>query len=287
MASAQVSNDNKGNTSNKKLSDPWSNQILWNNLVKNKTHASFSVKINNVLPKFTFIIHGKFKSSQQLKGNFFHPSYVEIKESSTAKLIQKIENKGRFDNNGDGYSESDFASADFVQMVDLNQDGYLDLRILYNTGATGNNWYATFLYDPANGRFKYHEALSRLSAVTVDQKSKLIKTYWRNGWCYEFKEYFRLEKNGRLILKKVEWTEIDNLKEEAGCFKFTAVPRDTKTLDLLGCTFYTTDYNKFRKILHKKVKVTKKEELSGSLDGKERGVMENPADKFPGSVYPK
>lgn len=266
IASAQVSNNSKSNTASKKSPEPWSNEILWKNLVENQNRASFSAKIKKTLPKFTFTIHGKFKYSDQPQGNFFHPSYVEIKDSSTAKVVQKIENKGRFDNNGYGYDEFDFASVGFVQMIDLNQDGYLDLRILYNAGATGNNWYATFLYDPDIGRFKYHEALSRLSAVNVDRKSKLIKTYWRNGGCYEFREYFSLEKNFRLSLQKVEWTEIDNTKEESGCLKFTAIPRGTKTIDFLGGAFYSTDYDRFRKMLHTKVKVIKKEELSGILD---------------------
>jgi hypothetical protein len=269
MSSAQSLPDNRSNNmASNKSPKPWSNEILWKNLVENQSRASFSMKINKNLPKFTFTIHGKFKYSEQPQGNFFHPSYIEIKDSSNTKTIQKIENRGRFDNNGVGYDQFDFASIGFVYMIDLNQDGYLDLRILYNAGATGNNWYATFLYDPDMGRFKYHKALSLLSAVTVDEKSKLINTYSRNGWCYEFSEYFRLDKNDSMILKKVEWTEIDNSKEEAGCLKLTAIPRDTKAIDSLGYTFYTTDYDKFRKMLFKKVKVIKKEKITGSLGGK-------------------
>jgi len=38
-------------------------------------------------------------------------------------------------------------------------------------------------------------------------------------------------------------------------------------------------------MLKKKVKVVKKEEILGSLDEKERGVMGNPVDTFTGSVY--
>jgi len=263
-----------------KSPDPWSNEILWKQLIDNQTRATFSVKINNSLPKFTFTIHGKFKYSKQPQGNFFHPSYIEIKDPSNAKTIQKIENKGNFDNNGDGYDRLDLEFADFVQMVDLNQDGYLDLRILRNTGATGNNWYATFLYHPDIGQFKYHKALSRLSAVTVDHKSKLIKTYWRKGGCDEFREYFSLGKNGILILEKIEWTELDNTMEEPGCLKFTAIPRDTRMLDRLGETFYRGD-DKFAKILRTKLIVVRKEDLRENLDGKKRGILGTPVDRKP------
>lgn len=265
----------------KKSPDPWSNPILWKNLVENQTHASFSVKINDTLQEFTFIMHGKFKYRRQLKGNYFHPTYVEIIESSTTKILQKIENKGRFDNDGDGYDKLDLEFADFVQMVDLNQDGYLDLRILYSTGATGNNWYETFVYDPAIWQFKFHEALSRLSAVTVDQESKLIKTYWRDGGCNEFREYFHLEKTGTLILVKVEWTEMDVINSSTGCFKFIAIPKDTRMLDRLGYAFFNTRHDKFAKMLQNKVKVVRKEEFKGSLDGKKRSILGTPLDREP------
>ncbi len=282
MSSEKVTPENKiKNTASKKPPDPWSNEILWKNLVENQTHASFSVKINDTLPEFTFIMHGKFKCSRQLKGNYFHPSFVEIIDLSNSKIIQKIENKGRFDNVGDGFDELDLAFADLVQMVDLNQDGYLDLRILHDTGATGNNFYATFLYDPVIGQFRFHETLSLLSAVTVDQKSNLITTYWRNHGCDEFREYFHLEKTGTLILEKVEWTEMDVIHSETGCYKFTAIPRDTRMLDRLGYVFFNTRHDKFAKMLHTKVKVVKKEEFRGRLDGKQQTILGTPVDREP------
>jgi hypothetical protein len=282
IPSEKVSPESKSNkVENKKSPDPWSNEILWKNIVESGTRASFAVKINNALPEFTFIMYGKFKYSKRPQGNYFHPSSVEIVDSSTSKIIQKIDNKGRFDNNGDGYDRLDLEFADFVQIIDLNQDGYLDLRILHSTGATGNNWYATFLYDPAIWQFKFHEALSRLSAVTVDQDSKLIKTYWRDGGCNEFREYFHLGKTGRLTLEKVEWTEMDNINSSTGCFKFIAIPRGTRILDRLGDAFYNTDNDKFAKMLHTKVKVVRKEEFRGSLDGKKRGILGTPVDREP------
>ena len=252
--------------------EPWSNSILWGNLVKNGSHASFSVKISDKLPEFKFSLHGEFKDKD------FHPSYVEIINSSNSRVIQKIEIKDLFNNYGRVFSGPDLFLADLVQLVDLNNDGYLDLRILFETGGTGNNWYVTYIYEPELRRFKYHETLSLLSAVTVDQDSKLIKTYWRIGWCTEFREYFKLMKNGRLILKKVEWTERDNINAQSSCLKITAVPLDN-TITYHGHFFYTTEEKEFAKLFRKTVRVVKKEELKGSMDGRSRGPLGTPLDR--------
>jgi hypothetical protein len=221
--------------------------------------VKINVKINDKLPAFNFSLHGEVK--EQFKDISFYPSYVEIINSSNLKVIQKIESKDHFDSDVHyGFSDDDLVFADLMQLVDLNFDGYLDLRILSSTGATGNNWYATYIYEPELRRFNYHEILSVLSAVTVDPDSKLIKTYWRGGWCTEFREYFKLMKNGRLILKKVEWTESDQINTKNGCIKIAAVPLDN-TIFYFGYAFYHMEEKKFAKLLHENVRIIKKEEF--------------------------
>jgi len=49
---------------------------------------------------------------------------------------------------------------DFVEAVDLNADGWLDLMVMIWWGATGNTGYDVFLYDPAARRFARSAALS-------------------------------------------------------------------------------------------------------------------------------
>jgi len=244
--------------------DPWSDTVLWKNLVKTGTHTLFSVKINDKLPAFNFSLHGEVKDKK------FYPSYVEIINLSNLKVIQKIESKDHFNSDFHyGFSDDDFSHADLMYLVDLNGDGYLDLRILSATGATGMNWYATYIYEPELRRFKYHEILSALSAVTVDPDSKMIKTFWHMCACDEFREYFKLMKNGRLILKKLEWTERDYSfnppKTQSGCFKITGVPHDSSITYFGYCSIYMED-KAFAKVLRENVRIIKKEEWEGSLN---------------------
>ena len=253
--------------------DPWDDTVLWKNLVKTGSLTMFSGKVNDKLPEFKFSLHG------EVKGEKFYPSYVEIINLSNSKVIQKIENKEEFNNEGYGFLEIELFTADLMQLVDLNFDGYLDLRILRSTGATGNNFYATYIYKPELKRFEYHLGLSGLSAVTVDPDSKLIKTYWRFVSCDEFREYFKLMKNGRLILKKVEWTEVDQINTQSGCIKITAVPRDNTICYFGYCSLFMED-EAFAKMLREKVRIIKKEEWEGSLDGRDRGPGGNPLDLF-------
>lgn len=257
----------------KEGSNSWSSAALWDSLFQSKSSASFSSKINDKLPELKFTINGSFNG--KFKGKYFYPSYVEIRDTANGKIVQNLRAKGNFDNHGDGFSEIDFFLAEFIQLIDLNGDGYLDLRILFNTGATGNNWYATYIYDPRTKRFKYHDELSLLSGIAFDPASGIIKTYWRGGWCAECSEDFRLDKNDRLILKKLEWTEIDRIDSKTGCFMYTGVPRNKYAVNL-GYAFHNMDYSRFEKYISKRVKILSKEELAGSLDGRRRGPLGTP-----------
>jgi hypothetical protein len=72
-----------------------------------------------------------------------------------------------------------------LEAIDLNFDGYNDLRILNNEGATGNNWYDTWLYNQKTKTFVKNQFLSQNSSVMVDTLSKKILTHYRAGACEE------------------------------------------------------------------------------------------------------
>jgi hypothetical protein len=100
----------------------------------------------------------------------------------------------------------------------------------------------------------------------------------RGGFCNEFREYFTMTKDGRLLVNKVEWSERNNEKYESMCGKITGIPRDKKTT-YLGYAFYNMGESKFPKFVRKKVKIIKEEELKGHLDERERGLGGTPYTK--------
>jgi len=226
--------------------------------------VSFKEKLNKNGPELRFDMHGKFKNDHLYQG------HVEIFNTSNSKRIQKlIINK----NYADAHFEWDIENFEFnghqVQLVDINFDGYLDLRFLDNEGATGNNWYASYLYDPKRGKYIFNRQMSSQSGLAVDSKNKQLLTYNRCGACLEFIKYYKYLK-GHYILSKIEWTEMDTTKEP-DCFKITGIPkvRDIVINEGRMCDPAFSDY------IEKRVKILKREGLVGSLDGRQRGVLGN------------
>jgi hypothetical protein len=103
----------------------------------------------------------------------------------------------------------------------------------------------------------------------------VIKTYWRGGWCVECREYFSLNKSGGLILDRLEWTEVDRVNTDSGCLVVTAIPKDKNAVHL-GYAFYNMHQSKFEKYIRNRVRIVSKGELTGSLDGRVRGIMGTP-----------
>jgi hypothetical protein len=247
----------------------WSNTVLWNGFSETNS-AAFKVRINEKLPESHFKIIGK------IRADVFLPHHVEITQASNGQLIQRLTAKKRFDNHGEGWSTKwDINLAELVQVVDLNADGYLDLRLLYNTGVTGNNWYASYIFDPASYKFKYHDQLSEMSDVRVYAAGKIM-TYERSGWCSEYREYYKFV-GSKLTLEKAEWTQMsrDMIKDEPICHKMTGMPLHENirvNLEKVFDAYEPTSY------LRKKFKIVSKELLHGSLDERSRGTLGNVID---------
>jgi hypothetical protein len=224
--------------------------------------VSFTERLSKKGPELRFDMYGKFKNGDLYEG------YIKVFDTSNGRQIQKIIINNNFP---DGHFSWDINSFEYndhtVQLVDINFDGYLDLRLLDNEGATGNNWYATYLYDPRLKKFKYHKQLSSLSGVNVDDDSRQIITYERNGWCAENREYYKIVKD-RLILTKAEWTEMDRTRDkevgEPACFKYTGKPRNSNIKIDPSKVFYNENTTSY---MRKRMIDIKEEVLKGSLDG--------------------
>ena len=218
---------------------------------KSDTPQQISVKIGKELPEYTFTFHGKWIRKLKTEYDYFYLSHIEVTDSSSAKVIQKIGHKKEFSGH--------------VDVLDLNQDGYLDLMVMTDYWLMGRYWVEVHIFQPESMKFKHHPVLSKLGSVKLDEDSKLIQTYWREMDCDEFSEYFSMNKDGTLVLERVAWTEMNN-KSSTRCFKFTAVPRGDQNITYLGRKYVSIKAKQFARLLHQKVKVIKKEECFGRID---------------------
>jgi len=118
--------------------------------------------INQKLPIFTFHFIGQEDNSL---GN------IEITEGDSKKVIQTITSTTSY---GSTLSEAEKTLA----LVDTNFDGYQDLQILNNCGATGNCSYDFYIYNPIKNLFVRNSFLSGLGTPSFDETKKQITTSW-------------------------------------------------------------------------------------------------------------
>ena len=119
--------------------------------------------IDPKLPIFTFRIAGQPDNSF---GN------IEVSEGTSTAIIQTIQNETEPWDPTSGNPEA------MLTIVDANFDGYGDLSVLNNCGATGNCSYNFYLYDPTTAQFVYNSFLSDLGTPSFDEAKKQVVTSW-------------------------------------------------------------------------------------------------------------
>jgi hypothetical protein len=118
--------------------------------------------INSNLPLFTFHFAGQADNSF---GN------LDITEKTSSQVIQTIENTT------DPGLIMPATTKDLLRAVDANFDGYRDLQLLSNCGATGNCSYDFYLYDPKTKQFVHNDFLTSLTTPSFDAAKKQVTTH--------------------------------------------------------------------------------------------------------------
>ena len=118
-----------------------------------------------------------------------------------------------------GMGEPPYKDAQYFQALDLNFDGYKDIRIMTSWGATGNTVYKNWLYEPKFESFDHSPALDALSSPTPDPKRRVITTRSNGGmagciYTIQTYDYF----NGQL---RLIWEESQVYKESTKSFEKT------------------------------------------------------------------
>lgn len=157
-------------------------------------------RIGPDLPLFNFHFLGK---SDNTLGE------LKITDELSTTVVQTIE---QYTDWGMVSSVSEIEQ-NLLTPVDANFDGYKDLQILSNCGATGNCSYDFFLYDPVTKQFVHNEFLSNnLCSPTFDAKKKQITTH-SNGSASDWEaDTYRYE-NGSYTLIRQEISTWDRKAE--------------------------------------------------------------------------
>lgn len=95
--------------------------------------------------------------------------------------------------------------SDFLQGVDLNRDGWMDVKVSMFWGATGNRAVDVFMFDPARDRFVRDTVLSGESHVRPLDGEPCVRTGWvfgHAGMLHSYAEYCWLD--GRWTIR---WSE--------------------------------------------------------------------------------
>ena len=137
--------------------------------------------------------------------NMFFPKTLEL--SGTIEQTIAIPNNCLCEWNGTGQ-----AVLHNIKFEDLNFDGYRDLRVFDNAGATGNRWDVIWLYDQETKQYVYSDELSGLSALRLGEEPLTLQSFESQGWCSRQWTTFAWQE-GELVPIKARYTEVD---EETG-----------------------------------------------------------------------
>lgn len=102
-----------------------------------------------------------------------HVRAIEIRRTGTAEPVQRI----------DGLATDTpwSASAPGLQLLDMNFDGYTDMRLIDGRPAGPNVPYLNWLYEPAGNRFTASPALDAITAPRFDAVAREVHSDWRDG----------------------------------------------------------------------------------------------------------
>jgi hypothetical protein len=113
-----------------------------------------------------------------------------ILDGNSRDTIQVIEDY----HDGIDFPEEDSEDEKAVEFVDVNFDGYLDLKVLDNQGNTTNVSYKLWIFNPQRKVFEYDEQISELLGCnpSIDPSSKTFTTggvLGCVGMCYSWNTY--------------------------------------------------------------------------------------------------
>jgi hypothetical protein len=165
--------------------------------------GSFIVSVAPNLPRVTFRIIPDVQPNDQFGNATSTIRDVEVFSGDSLEPMQHLTGCEWFG------MEAPPRGEEWFRAVDFNFDGYQDIYIMMDWGATGNNQGCIWLYDPETRRFNYSKEFSELGTFTLDRQHKTIIT-WANGGMaggVHSTEKYKIAENHPVLIydEKQEW----------------------------------------------------------------------------------
>ena len=134
------------------------------------TRPTVSARIHPSLEAFTFTL---IADGPAEPGALLHVTAIEVRRGAQTESLQTI----------DGLDTQTPVPADgpVLGILDMNFDGYQDIRLVESQPAGPNVPYVNWLFDPASGRFAASPALNAIVAPAFDPARREIRSEWRDG----------------------------------------------------------------------------------------------------------
>jgi len=137
--------------------------------------AMFKFKIAPDLPEFTFKVIPEPYPQDKYGNPHTTVREVQVFRGDSKQPLQSLE-----DCEWEGM-EAPPRGSDWFRAEDMNFDGYNDIYVLTNWGATGNELGCVWLYDPKSSHFVFSKEFSELGRLTLNPATKTIATHSNGG----------------------------------------------------------------------------------------------------------
>jgi hypothetical protein len=155
------------------------------------SQPTYRFRIHAELPEFTFTLVGDPVSESK---DLLHVKKIEVRRGASSAPIQVIE----------GLDTATPISSNLpaLAVLDMNFDGYADIRLVESQPAGPNIPYLNWLFDPGSGRFVESPALNAITSPQFDPATREIRSNWRDGATRYGTDVYVVEKDGPVLVRK-------------------------------------------------------------------------------------
>lgn len=148
-------------------------------------------RVHSALSEFTFTLIADGASNP---GDILRVKRIEIGLGRTAEPFQVI----------DGLDTETPVSADTpgIAVLDMNFDGYGDIRLVALRPAGPNTPYLNWLYNPTSKRFEESRSLNAITAPQFDAVNHEIHSQWRDGATRYGKDIYVYREDQPMLVRK-------------------------------------------------------------------------------------